>query len=257
LSEAKLTFLGTGTSYGVPMIGCRCDVCVSTDPRNVRSRCSSLLEIGDLRILLDVTPDFRSQALAVGLDRVDAVVITHVHADHVFGLDDLRPLSLGRDEPLPVFADKASCAELRQVFGYVFRDEKKRMGIPYLSLQEITPGDVFGPAGVDLLGFHAHHGRGHSLGIRWGDFAYLTDAKEIPRESMENLDGVQVLALDMLREEPHATHMCLQESLEVVRRLGDPPTWFIHMGHEVDHVSLGTKLPEGVQLAHDGLIIDL
>lgn len=253
----QLLFLGTGTSYGVPMIGCGCGVCHSTDARDRRLRCSALLNAGGSLILIDVSPDFREQALRAGLDRLDAVIITHVHADHVFGLDDLRPLSLDRSTPLDVYTDAASAAKLRQVFDYVFASEAKRPGIPWLKLVVIEPLTRFtiGDSEFELLPLR--HGLGMTNGVRHDRFAYLTDFKTMDDRSFERLRGVEVLALDMLRFEPHATHLCLSESLAVVERLARPETWFIHMGHEVDHAATQRSLPSGVTLAHDGLVIEM
>ena len=253
----QITFLGTGTSYGVPMIGCRCAVCRSDSPRNQRLRCSALLESRGTKVMFDVTPDFRTQALRVGLDRLDAVVITHVHADHVMGLDDLRPLSLARDEALPVYALPEACTELRTIFGYVFATEKKRMGLPWLALKEVEPGETFrvGPLEFDTCALP--HGRGRTLGIRRGDFAYLTDLKSLPTTAAESLRGINRLALDHLRVEPHPTHLCRAEALDIWKELGRPRTWFIHMGHEVDHEPYDAELPEGTSLAYDGLVVPL
>ena len=253
----ELIFMGTGTSYGVPMVGCRCSVCTSSDPRNVRTRCSALIHGRDGAVLIDPTPDFRSQALREGLDRLDAVLITHVHADHVLGLDDLRPLSLSRDEPLPVFAADEAAAELRQIFGYVFETDRRRPGVPWLKLMPLEAGQPFAVAGETFLPFPLVHGRCGTLGFRFADAAWVTDVKRFTLEAWDALRGVRCLALDMLREEPHPTHLCLADSLDAVRRLGDPATWFIHMGHEVDHGTLAARLPEGVRLAVDGLRLDL
>ncbi|MCA9319616.1 MAG: MBL fold metallo-hydrolase [Planctomycetes bacterium] len=252
LAENRVVFLGTGTSYGVPRLGCQCEVCVSSDPRNRRTRCSGLLEVEGRRILIDVGPDFRQQALREGLDRVDAVVITHVHADHVMGLDDLRPLSLDRQEALVIHAHAAACRELRDLFPYIFRTDRRREGIPWLTLQEIQAGIPFLAAGVELVAASLPHGGGQTLGLRWGPFAWVTDVKSLPSAALEALKGVRWLALDMLRREPHPTHLCLDESLAFRQALGEPETWFIHMSHEVDHGPFDAALPPGCRLAWDG-----
>lgn len=250
----ELIFLGTGTSFGVPMLGCECQVCRSSDPRDRRGRCSGLFVVNGKRILVDPTPDFRQQALREGIDRLDAVLVTHVHADHVMGLDDLRPLSLAREAALPIYGTAETTAELRQLFGYAFASIKKRPGLPWLSLVDIEPGRPFEALpGIEVLPLPMRHGRGTSMTYRIGNTAWATDLKEAPDSSVDRLQGLELLALDMLREEPpHATHLALSESLALRERIGSPPTWFIHMGHEVEHASLEARLPAGTGLAYDG-----
>ena len=250
-------FLGTGTSYGIPQLGCRCSVCTSEHARNRRSRCSGLLRTRGVSLLIDATPDFRTQALREGVDHVDGVFITHVHADHVFGLDDLRPLSLQGDSPIPIFADRESADQLRQIFEYIFCTEKRRPGVPWLVLREIEGGRPFTLGGAEFLPLPVEHGRWPCFGLRHGDFAYITDAKVVPPATRELLQGVEVLCLDLLREEPHPTHMSRGESLGVVRDLGCPRTWFIHMGHEIDHEPFDLALPSHCSLAWDGHRIGL
>ncbi len=257
MTQDSLTFLGTGTSYGIPQIACGCSVCNSDDPRNTRSRCSAVLTAQGQNLLIDVTPDFRSQALREQLVHVDGVFITHVHADHVFGLDDLRPLSLNRDVPTPVFADAESCAQLRTIFSYIFCTEERRPGIPWLVLREIKAGQSFQLGGASFMPFSVEHGRWPCFGLRYKDFAYITDAKRIPRRSQAVLSGLKKLCLDLLRDEPHPTHMSRAESLAAVQELGGPETWFIHMGHEVDHTPFEGALPENCYLAYDGLKIEV
>ncbi len=251
----QVIFLGTGTSYGVPMVGCRCAVCRSDDVRDKRSRCSALFEVSGRKILVDTTPDFRTQALREGIDHLDGVIITHVHADHAFGLDDLRPLSMHGDGPLLIHANRDACRELRRLFPYIFAHERRREGFPWLALVEITPGVSFEIAGVPFVCAEAPHGPGRTLLVRQGDFAWITDLKRLPAEARAVLDGVDKVALDMLREEPHPTHLCLAESLEIWNDLGRPETWCIHMSHEVSHAALDATLPPGVRLAWDGLRI--
>ncbi|MEZ6195215.1 MAG: MBL fold metallo-hydrolase [Planctomycetota bacterium] len=255
----RVVFLGTGTSFGVPMLGCGCAVCRSTDPRNRRLRCSALLEHAGRRLLVDPSPDFRAQALREGIDALDAVVVTHAHADHILGLDDLRPLSLSRDEALPVHCDRVTGDTLREMFPYVFSTERKRPGLPWLALRELRPGvrqEIL--PGVELLPLRTEHGAMGSLALRFGDFAWITDLKGIAPTELAALAGLRWLALDMLRvEPPHPTHLSLEESLALRAALGDPETWFIHMGHEVDHETVERGLPPGCRLAVDGLRLPL
>lgn len=255
MTSNQLTFLGTGTSYGVPQIGCECAVCRSEDPRNKRTRCSAVLEVEGVRLLIDAAPDFRAQALRERVNEIDGVFITHVHADHIFGLDDLRPLSLNRDTPLPIFADAETSALLRQVFGYIFSTELRRENVPWMVLHEIVAGEPFQLGTASFLPFPVEHGRWSCLGIRYGDFAYITDAKRIPDESKGHLAGVRALCLDLLREDLHPTHMSKDESLATVEELGSPQTWFIHMGHEIEHATFDASLPSHCNLAYDGLVI--
>ncbi|MFT7617469.1 MAG: phosphoribosyl 1,2-cyclic phosphate phosphodiesterase [Planctomycetota bacterium] len=257
MATDKLTFLGTGTSYGIPQIGCDCSVCRSTDPRNARTRCSAILEAAGVRLLIDAAPDFRTQALREGISDIDGVFITHVHADHIFGLDDLRPLSLNRESPLPIFADAETASLLRQTFAYIFSTPIRRENVPWMVIQEIVAGEPFTLGEATFLPFPVEHGRWSCLGIRYGDFAYITDAKRIPAKSVTALAGIKTLCLDLLRDDPHPTHMSTKESLATVKELGSPESYFIHMGHEIEHASFDKNLPQGCQLAYDGLVISL
>ncbi len=247
-----LTFLGTGTSYGIPMLGCDCAVCRSDDPRDRRWRSSVLLESRGQRLLIDAGPDLRAQFLRHQLSRLDAVFITHAHADHMMGLDDLRPLSLQGDRALPIFADPPTAETLRVTFPYIFAQKKRRLGIPWMTLVEISPGVAFEAAGMRAMAFEVEHGRGRNLGLRVGDFVYLSDCKRIPERARQVMAGVKWLALDMLREELHPTHLCLEESRALVRDLGGPRTCYIHMSHEVSHSTVGRHLPPYETLAFDG-----
>ncbi len=256
-SPDRLHFLGTGTSYGIPMVGCHCDVCGSDDPHNKRLRSSVLFEVVNKRILVDTNPDLRQQLLRSGTEDVDGIIITHIHADHVFGMDDLRPISLRRMTPLPVVALPEAAALLRTTFPYIFAQKSRREGLPWMDLIEVEPNEDFTVADVPFTSFVAAHGNGRTMGVRYRDTTYLTDAKVIAPDARAIIAGSRLLVLDMLREEPHPTHLNLTDALEIVGSAGNPRTYFIHMSHEVDHATLSARLPSHTSLAHDGLVLDL
>jgi len=249
-----LLFLGTGTSHGVPVIGCDCAVCKSTDPRNTRTRTSALLKIGSKRILIDPSIDFRQQALRQGIDRIDAVLITHPHADHIFGLDELRIFTAREKKAISVFASPETMEEMRQVFGYAFSPPQQGGGVPLLDFQ--TVDGVFSAADETITSIPIKHGLIDILGFRHRSLAYLTDCSEIPEESWALLDGVEVLVLDALRFRPHPTHFNVQQAQEVVDRLKPRKTYFIHICHDLEHEAVSLTLPDDVELAYDGLEIE-
>ena len=252
----KITFLGTGTSCGVPMIGCHCRVCTSTDPRDSRLRTSALFEEGGKRILLDCGPDFREQMLRIGMEgMLDAVFITHEHYDHVGGIDDLRPFSYLRS--LTLYADAYSCRHLRERLPYCLVDHHYP-GIPRLELQEIAGGDRVMVGQVPVTALQVMHGRLPILGYRIGDVAYLTDVTEVPEETLPLLDGVSMLIVNGLKHSFHPTHQTVEDAISFSRSLGrDIPTYIIHMSHEVGlHAEEDAKLPPDVHLAYDGLTVE-
>ena len=248
----KVRFLGTGTSYGVPRLRCRCAVCTSTDPRDRRRRTSVLVEDGGRRLLIDVGPDFRMQALDADLDRLDAVFVTHFHADHVFGLDDLRGLTDDVVEPLPVVAGPETADELLRVFPYIFVT-RPYPGLANLSLVRAEDGVPVEAGGFRMLPFTAPHGRGRSFGVRVGGVGFLTDCHAVPDSAIEALRGVDVLVLDLLQFAPHPTHLDHDRAVEAAARIGARETWFVHMCHEVPHAATDAALPPGMRLAFDGL----
>jgi phosphoribosyl 1,2-cyclic phosphate phosphodiesterase len=261
----KVTLLGTGTSHGVPMIGCDCAVCRSADPRDRRSRPSILLEIhgaaapfaGQVRsILVDTSTDLREQALRHDLRRVDAILYTHSHADHVLGLDEVRRFNALQRSAIPCYADERTAEDLRRMFDYVFNPPAALGGgIPEISLFRV--GGPFTLGGLEIVPVPLLHGRRPILGYRVGSFAYLTDCSAIPDASWPLLDGVRTLVLDALRDRPHPTHFSVAEALAVVDRLRPECTYFTHIAHDLGHAATCARLPAGVELAYDGLMLDI
>jgi phosphoribosyl 1,2-cyclic phosphate phosphodiesterase len=257
LSFVRVTFLGTGTSHGVPMIGCDCDVCRSSDPRDNRLRSSIYVEADDgVCLLVDTTPDLRTQALRAGIRRVDAVLFTHSHADHVMGLDEVRRFNMLTKQPMPMYGTRATLADLRRTFGYVFSSGAPRGGgVPDLRLWPLEGACCFGT--TEVVPVPVQHGAWDVLGFRVGRFAYLTDCNGIPAASFALLQGVDVLVLDALRHRPHPTHFSLDQAVAMAYRIGARQTFFTHIAHELGHAVTCATLPAGMRLAHDGLVLDL
>jgi phosphoribosyl 1,2-cyclic phosphate phosphodiesterase len=255
----KLTFLGTGTSVGIPMIGCPCATCSSDDPRDKRLRTGLLIEHAGHHIQIDISADFRQQALRIGLDRLDALLITHCHADHVFGLDDVRPLNFKHNRAIPVYASAATWRQLRRVFYYIFEREHVGGGLPQLKPYEFT--DDFDACGLRFTPIPLVHGRSEVTAFRFTDgqrhAAFVTDCNEIPPASLAALHGLDLLILDALQLTPHATHLHLEQSLSYVAALKPRRTLLTHIGHKIKDSEWHDKLPEGVTLAYDGLEIEL
>lgn len=254
IDQVRVTFLGTGTSHGVPMIGCECATCTSSDPHDQRLRPSILLEYGKATILVDAGPDLRAQALRHRIARVDAILFTHGHADHILDMDDVRRFNALQDGAMPCYADEATVADIRRTFAYVFDPATpKGGGLPQLELFPIA--GPFSMAGVEIVPVPLLHGRRPVLGFRLGRFAYLTDCSKIPETSRALLDGLDVLVLDALRERPHPTHFSLDEAVDTARTLGARQVYFTHMCHDLPHAATNARLPSGMALAHDGLVI--
>ncbi len=240
---------------GVPTIGCRCDVCTSTNERDKRTRPSILLQYNGRSVVIDSTPDFRFQALRANLCRLDAVVYTHPHADHILGLDDVRPFNFYQDGPIPIYGSRKTIDSIRQRFSYIFEGNHPFGGVAKLA-DKVIEGSVdlfdvcFTP--VPVL-----HGYMEVWGYRFGTNAYLTDYQHIPEKSYPLLEGLDVLFLDALRHHPHPTHCTLEQALEYAKRFGAARTFFTHIAHELGHEQTSALLPEGVQLAYDGLQLEI
>jgi phosphoribosyl 1,2-cyclic phosphate phosphodiesterase len=250
-----ITVLGSGTSVGVPTIGCHCAVCESTDPRDKRLRPSILVSYGGRNVLIDTTPDLRTQALRARFERVDAVVFTHAHADHVMGLDDVRPFNYRQKGQIPIYASPATMAAVQRCFAYIFDGGTKESNVPKLDPRVIS-GAPFDVCGMEFLPVPLLHGTLEVYGFRFGDAAYLTDHSEIPDSSMELLRGLDVLFLDALRYKPHPTHSTVERSSRIAERLAARRTFFTHICHDLGHERAESLLPPHIRLAYDGLEIE-
>ena len=251
----KLTFLGTGTSVGVPTIGCTCRVCSSTDPHDKRLRASVLVESGDTRVLVDCGPDFRQQMLGREFKKIDAVLLTHEHYDHVGGIDDLRPFCTFGE--VDVYADGNTVGDLRRRIPYCF-GESKYPGVPKINLSVVEPHRPFSIGSIDVLPIQVMHGKLPILGYRFGDLVYITDMKTIRKEEMEYLKDVKILIVNALRFSPeHHSHMTVNEAMEFIRMVSPEKTYFTHMGHDIGlHEEVNRQLPDDMDLAYDGQMIE-
>jgi phosphoribosyl 1,2-cyclic phosphate phosphodiesterase len=247
--------LGSGTSSGVPMIGCDCPVCTSSDPRNRRMRPGLRLDLAGGTAVVDTSPDFREQALRFGLERVDAVLYTHPHADHVFGLDDLRGFNFRQRAAIPCYGSQSTIARLQQIFAYVFDGSPEGGGKPRLDLLAVR--DPFELLGETVVPVPVEHGEMEVFGYRIGGFAVVTDVSRIPESSYDLLGGVRVLVLSALRYRPHPTHFSLAEACDAAVRIGAERTLLTHIAHDIDHGDVRHPLPPGVELGCDGLVVDL
>jgi phosphoribosyl 1,2-cyclic phosphate phosphodiesterase len=257
IAARELVLLGTGTSHGVPMVGCRCEVCLSTEPRNKRMRSGVLVRAPEGNFVIDTSPELRVQLLREDVDCVHAAVFTHGHADHIFGLDDLRLFGYYLKRAIPLYADEITEGRIRQSFDYAFSDPWPNAhpgATPKFDLRRIglEPFDVLG---VTLHPIRLWHGELPVLGFRLGDVAFCTDVSRIPEESWPLLEGLDTLILDALRDKPHPTHFSLHQALEVVERVRPKRAYFTHISHALEYATTNARLPEGVALAHDGLRI--
>ena len=255
----RLTFLGTGTSFGVPQIGCGCVVCRSTDPRDKRSRSGALVEAGGSTILIDTPPELRLQLIAGGFSQVDAVLYTHEHADHTNGIDDLRMFSVRQRRALPIYGPPETLERLRSSYSYIFDDVRPYEGTskPSLALHAVEPGATVDVAGVPVLPLAFRHGHIRVFGYRIGDLAYVTDVKSIPDAERRQLQGLDVLVLNALWWRSHPTHLSIGEAIETAQSLGARRTYLTHLTHETGHAELAGQLPEGIFPAYDGLTVEV
>ncbi|HOD40463.1 MAG: Phosphoribosyl 1,2-cyclic phosphodiesterase [bacterium ADurb.Bin243] len=255
--KAKITFLGTGTSHGVPKINCGCEVCASESVFDKRLRCSILVESGGSSILIDTSADFRAQALKYKIKTIDAILFTHAHADHLHGIDDIRAYQTKSSPPIKCFGPPAFCSDVKKRFSYIFLDKMPiGGGTPRISLSAVSQN--FEAAGVGFVPIPVVHGQAETYGYRFFNAAYIPDVKEIPRESFKKLEGLDVLIIDALRARPHSTHLCLNESIEIVRTLKPAKTYFTHIDHEIMHERESeslAKLGLNIEIAYDGLEI--
>lgn len=252
----KIIILGCGTSTGVPVIGCGCEVCSSADPRNKRTRSSALIRTGSANILIDTSTDLRAQALANSVERIDAVLYTHAHADHIHGIDDLRVFNHIQGGVIPCYGNPRTMRSMRRAFDYIFRDGG---GDGDGWKPKLTATEVEGPfeaCGVEVEPVEVIHGRNRIYGYRFGRFAYVTDCSRIPPESAERLRGLKVLVLGALRYRPHPTHFNIPQALEAIEDLAPERTVLTHLGHNLDYTKANSELPEGVELAYDSMVIE-
>lgn len=253
--QAEIVFLGSGTSMGVPTLGCSCAVCTSTDPRDNRMRPSILVNFregdSERHVLIDTGPDFRQQALRENLRNIDAVLYTHSHADHIMGLDDLRPLSFKNPDKIPLYADNTTTQVLRQVFEYTFSESNR---YPYKARVELRPLEehtrIFG---ADFVTVPLLHGALETVGFRFGKAAYLTDMSDIPEASFSLLQNLDVLIIDALRRTPHPSHSNVETSLKFIQKIHPRQAYFTHIAHDLGHVEMENELPDNVHMAYDGL----
>jgi phosphoribosyl 1,2-cyclic phosphate phosphodiesterase len=249
------TFLGTGTSVGVPMLGCDCEVCRSPDPHNQRYRCAALVRTPQGRILIDTPPELRLQLLRERVGFAHAILFTHYHADHLYGLDDVRPFALHLGGPVPLYCTHDTELRIRESFAYAFTEEARNnnsLFVPKLTFRTIT-ADPFAVLGERVVPIPLYHGGFDVLGFRFGDVAYCTDVSGIPETSWPRLEGLRVLVLDALRPRPHPGHFSVDQALEVIAKLRPGRAYLTHMTHELEHEATNRRLPPGVELAYDGL----
>lgn len=257
----KLTFLGTGTSQGVPVIGCNCDVCRSEDRRDRRLRTSAMVEIGDLRLVIDAGPDFRYQMLREGVTRLDAILLTHQHKDHTAGIDDVRAFNFV-DYPtirtMHIYGNEPTIERVKMEYDYAFAENKYR-GVPVIELHTIDEQQTLNIGGVDITPIIGEHSkRFRSVGYRIGDMAYITDFSHIDHTEEAKLQGVKIMVINALRWEPHDSHFSVAEAIEIINRVRPERAYLTHMSHGIGlYAEVSKRLPEGVEFAYDGLVVEI
>jgi len=252
----KITFLGTGTSSGVPMIACNCAVCTSTDEKDKRLRSSILIESDSTTLVVDTTPDFRYQMLRENVKHLDAVLFTHPHKDHVAGLDDVRAFNYFQEQPMQIYANQMTMDALMREFAYAFAD-KKYPGVPNLELNTITE-EPFSIGDIPIIPVLVWHLKMPVYGFRFGDFTYITDANRIDDEEKEKIRGSKTIVLNALRKEKHISHYALDEAIELVQELKIPEAYFTHISHQLGkHEEIEKTLPQGIHLGYDGLVMHI
>lgn len=255
----RVTVLGSGSSPGVPMIGCACSVCASLNPKNKRTRVSVLIEVGGTRILVDTSPDLRQQCIANNISNIDAIFYTHAHADHTHGIDDVRSFNFINNAPVKVYIDSENLVSIKNRFSYAFQPPVPEYGWfrPCLDVQIVEAGKSFKLNDVEIIPFEQMHGKGKTLGIRVGDFAYSTDVNGLNGDALKALEGVQVWLVDCLRYEPSPTHAHLDMTLGWIKQVKPRQAFLTHMSHEMEYDRLSAELPEHIRPAYDGLVIEL
>ncbi len=254
----KVLVLGCGTSTGVPLIGCKCEVCTSSNPKNKRLRPSVIVSENNLDILIDTTPDLRTQALSLKVENVDAVLYTHTHADHIFGIDDLRMFNYLKSKDnrfIPVYASETAINFIKTKFGYIF-EEKSQSSKPYLT-PHVLNGSMEIKSGLTITPIPVYHGKNLINGYRINDFAYITDTSKIPESSFGLLKNLDVLMIDALRHKSHPTHLSIEEAIAVSKRINPSKTYFTHMGHDLDYERIKGYGNDNLMPAYDGLCIEL
>lgn len=251
----KITFLGTGTSYGVPMVGCECRVCTSDDPKNSRTRSSIFISEGEYNILIDAATELRIQCLKNSVKRLDAVLLTHSHADHVLGFDDLRHFNRKRKTNIPVYGSEETVNNVYSMFSYAFKEATSSGSKPKVTLIPIE-GNL-NLSGMEIIPVEVQHGQERVTAYRFEKFAYVTDVSHIPQDSVEKLMGLDLLIIAALRNVPHEKHFSIEQAIKMVSTLRPKRTYFTHIAHEIDYEETDKTLPAGINLAYDGLSIDV